>query len=63
MEIISTLWIPQMFQLAGMNNELYLKLSSYQNFFQPVMRLKEKIRNGLMSAESIQKPKLHIRGS
>lgn len=27
-------------------NELYLKLSDYQNFFQPVMRLKEKIRDG-----------------
>lgn len=27
-------------------NKLYLKLSGYQNFFQPVMRLKEKIRDG-----------------
>lgn len=27
-------------------NELYLKLSDYQNFFQPVMRLKTKIRDG-----------------
>lgn len=27
-------------------NQLYVKLSSYQNFFQPVMRLKEKIRDG-----------------
>lgn len=27
-------------------NQLYLKLSDYQNFFQSVMRLKEKIRNG-----------------
>jgi hypothetical protein len=32
-------------QLAILN-ELYLKLSDYQNFFQPVMRLKEKIRDG-----------------
>lgn len=27
-------------------NRLYVKLSSYQNFFQPVMRLKEKVRDG-----------------
>lgn len=27
-------------------NQLYLKLSDYQNFFQSVMRLKEKVRNG-----------------
>lgn len=27
-------------------NTLYLKLSDYQNFFQSVMRLKEKVRNG-----------------
>lgn len=27
-------------------NQLYLKLSDYQNFFQSVMRLKEKIRDG-----------------
>lgn len=27
-------------------NELYRKLSDYQNFFQPVMKLKEKVRNG-----------------
>lgn len=27
-------------------NKLYLKLSDYQNFFQSVMRLKEKVRNG-----------------
>lgn len=27
-------------------NQLYLKLSDYQNFFQSVMRLREKIRNG-----------------
>lgn len=27
-------------------NQLYLKLSDYQNFFQSIMRLKEKVRNG-----------------
>lgn len=27
-------------------NDLYLKLSDYQNFFQPVMRLKTKVRDG-----------------
>ena len=30
----------------GLLNQLYLKLSDYQNFFQSVMRLKEKVRNG-----------------
>ena len=29
-----------------MVNELYLRLSDYQNFFQLVMRLKTKVRNG-----------------
>jgi hypothetical protein len=29
-----------------MLNQLYDRLSDYQNFFQPVMRMKEKVRNG-----------------
>lgn len=43
-------------QLAILN-ELYLKLSDYQNFFQPVMRLKEKIRNGAHVTRKYIKPK------
>lgn len=38
-------------------NELYLKLSDYQNFFQPVMRLKEKIRDGAHVSRKYAKPK------
>lgn len=34
------------FGQLGLLNKLYLKLSDYQNFFQSVMRLKEKTRNG-----------------
>lgn len=43
-------------QLAILN-ELYEKLSSYQNFFQPVMRLKEKIRDGAHVTRKYAKPK------
>lgn len=38
-------------------NELYLKLSDYQNFFQPVMRLKEKIRDGAHVSRRYSKAK------
>ena len=38
-------------------NELYLKLSDYQNFFQPVMRLKEKIRDGAHVSRKYTKAK------
>lgn len=38
-------------------NELYLKLSDYQNFFQPVMRLKTKIRDGAHVSRKYAKPK------
>lgn len=38
-------------------NELYLKLSNYQNFFQPVMRLKEKIRDGAHVTRRYTQPK------
>lgn len=38
-------------------NELYLKLTCYQNFFQPVMRLKEKIRDGAHVTRRYAKPK------
>lgn len=38
-------------------NQLYDKLSDYQNFFQPVMRLKEKVRNGTKVTRRYDKPK------
>lgn len=38
-------------------NKLYEKLSDYQNFFQPVMRLKEKIRDGAKVIRRYDKPK------
>lgn len=38
-------------------NELYLKLSDYQNFFQPVMRLKEKIRDEAHVTRRYAQPK------
>lgn len=37
-------------------NRLYEKLSDYQNFFQPVMRLKEKVRNGTRLTRRYDKP-------
>lgn len=43
-------------QLKILNN-LYLKLSDYQNFFQPVMRLKTKIRDGAKVTRRYDKPK------
>jgi len=38
-------------------NQLYRKLSDYQNFFQPVMRLKTKIRDGAKVTRKYGKPK------
>ena len=38
-------------------NQLYKKLSDYQNFFQPVMRLKEKVREGARVTRRYGKPK------
>ncbi|MBI3560042.1 hypothetical protein HY087_02865 [Candidatus Gottesmanbacteria bacterium] len=38
-------------------NRLYEKLSDYQNFFQPVMRLKEKVRHGTRLTRRYDKPK------
>lgn len=38
-------------------NRLYDLLSDYQNFFQPVMRLKEKMRNGTRLTRRYDKPK------
>lgn len=38
-------------------NQLYGLLSDYQNFFQPVMRLKEKVRNGTRLTRRYDKPK------
>lgn len=38
-------------------NQLYDLLSDYQNFFQPVMRLKEKVRNGTRLTRRYDKPK------
>lgn len=38
-------------------NQLYEKLSDYQNFFQPVMRLKEKVRNGTRLTRRYDQPK------
>lgn len=38
-------------------NRLYDLLSDYQNFFQPVMRLKEKVRNGTRLTRRYDKPK------
>lgn len=38
-------------------NRLYRKLSDYQNFFQPVMRLKTKIRDGAKVTRKYDKPK------
>lgn len=40
-----------------MLNQLYEKLSDYQNFFQPVMRLKEKVRDGGRVTRRYDKPK------
>lgn len=37
-------------------NDLYILLSDYQNFFQPVMRLKEKVRNGTRLTRRYDKP-------
>lgn len=37
-------------------NQLYILLSDYQNFFQPIMRLKEKIRNGTRLTRRYDKP-------
>mgnify|MGYP001590668617 CR=1 FL=1 len=42
---------------ADMLNRLYQKLSDYQNFFQPVMRLKEKMRQGARLTRRYDKPK------
>lgn len=42
-------------QLRILNN-LYFLLSDYQNFFQPVMRLKEKIRHGTRLTRRYDKP-------
>jgi hypothetical protein len=38
-------------------NRLYDLLSHYQNFFQPVMRLKEKVRNGTRITRRYDRPK------
>ena len=38
-------------------NQLYRKLSDYQNFFQPVMRLKTKTRDGARVTRKYDKPK------
>ena len=38
-------------------NQLYEGLSDYQNFFQPVMRLKEKVRDGARVTRRYDKPK------
>lgn len=38
-------------------NLLYEKLSDYQNFFQPVMRLKEKVRHGTRLTRRYDQPK------
>lgn len=38
-------------------NQLYDLLSDYQNFFQPVMRLKEKVRHGTRLTRRYDKPK------
>lgn len=38
-------------------NQLYDLLSDYQNFFQPVMRLKEKVRNGTRLTRRYDRPK------
>lgn len=38
-------------------NKLYDLLSDYQNFFQPIMRLKEKVRNGTRLTRRYDKPK------
>jgi len=38
-------------------NQLYEKLSDYQNFFQPVMRLKDKIRDGARVTRRYGQPK------
>lgn len=38
-------------------NHLYDLLSDYQNFFQPVMRLREKVRNGTRLTRRYDKPK------
>ncbi|MBI2442556.1 MAG: transposase [Candidatus Levybacteria bacterium] len=40
-----------------MLNQMYDLLSDYQNFFQPVMRLKEKVRNGTKVTRRYDKPK------
>lgn len=37
-------------------NDLYDLLSDYQNFFQPIMRLKEKVRNGTRLTRRYDKP-------
>lgn len=38
-------------------NDLYALLSDYQNFFQPIMRLKEKVRNGTRLTRRYDKPR------
>jgi len=43
-------------QLKNLNH-LYDLLSDYQNFFQPVMRLREKVRNGTRLTRRYDKPK------
>lgn len=48
--------IEELWQVALLN-ELYEKLSDYQNFFQSVMRLKEKVRNGTKLTRRYDKPK------
>lgn len=48
--------IEESWQVALLN-QLYEKLSNYQNFFQPVMRLKEKVRNGTRLTRRYDKPK------
>lgn len=44
-------------QQLEMLNQLYEKLSDYQNFFQPIMRLKEKVRDGARVTRRYDKPK------
>lgn len=45
------------YKQLGILNRLYDLLSDYQNFFQPVMRLKEKIRNGTRLTRRYDTPK------
>ena len=45
------------YQQLRILNQLYDFLSDYQNFFQPVMRLKEKVRNGTRITRRYDTPK------